>query len=409
MVRRFYVVCVIFLAFLAVGCGSIGKSIVAKQEWSENYAAIEGVEATSPLMIDGQLSTVGEARAPADSLGTTAISEAVVKLPEKKSIRRVVIHTPNIKDFTVYGAGETEGEWELLEEVKNNEEKQIAVNVSAATDKVKITVRRTSDDVVTSGSRGRRKRVQHANGKIQEIEIYGLVEEGSPEAAGATATSVAPGTPGVPAQKAVEKPKAPPVVLSLESPQNTYTPAGPIPVKINLKIGSDDLVVLGDSVEDEMLIAKLLVKTAAEDKIACSKPAPRISNPRPYRGAGREVMVRNARTLAADSTVTVEISNLLEYFPIEDPGSYTVQLDMKLEVHDKFVGPGQSQIEDLEATIRGVNAKTTYSQTERAGIISGLREEIEQLKKSKGRRYIVAGTKGKELDLSSNVLQLVIQ
>jgi hypothetical protein len=409
MIHRFYAVCAVFVAATVVGCGSVGKSILAKQEWSENYAAAEGVEATSPLMIDGSLSTIGEMEAPMDAGGSTALSEAVVKLPEKRSIRRIVLHTPNIESFSIYAAGEKEGEWKLIEEIKNNEEKKIAMDVSAATDQIKITARRTSDDTVTPGARGRRKRVRHARGKIQEIEIYGLVEEGTAEAAGQAAAPIAPGTPGAIAPAPVEKPKGPPAVLSLESPQNTYTPSGPIPVKINLKIGPDDLVVLADAVTDEMLRTKLLVKTASGDKIACSKPPPRVSNPRPYRGTGREIMVRDARTLDADSVIAVEIPDLLECYPIKDPGNYTVQLDMELEVHDRFVGGNQAQIEDLEMTIRGVNAKSTYSQTEKASIIQGLKEEIEQLKKKKGKRYLVVGARGKPLDLSSNVLELVIQ
>lgn len=402
--RRFYVVCVIFVVFVTAGCA--GKSIMAKQAWSENYALAEGVEATSPLMIDGSLSTVGEMETPVDTGGATALSEAVVKLPEKKSVRRIVLHTPNIKDLTVYAAGEGGGDWKLLEEIKNNDEKKIVLNVSAATDQIKITVRKTSDDTVTPGARGSRKQVQHARGKIKEIEIYGLVEEGSTEAAEYVA---APGVPSAPPQKAVETPKASPAVLDLESPQSAYTLMDSIPVKINLKIGPDDLVVLADSVTDEMLRTKLLVKTASGEKVPCSKPTPRISNPKPYRGAGKEVMIRDARTLEAGSVITVDIPNLLEYYPIKEPGNYTVQLDMELEVHDSFVGRTQAQIDDLEMTIRGVNAKTTYSQTERAAIIQQLREEIEQLKKKKGDRYLVVGTSGKPLALSSNVLELVIQ
>lgn len=409
MIRHFYLVCFIFIAFVMVGCGSVGKSIVAKQEWSENYAAAEGVEATSPLMIDGSLSTVGEMETPMDAEGATALTEAVVKLPEKKSIRRIVLHTPNIKDLTVYAAGENEGDWKLLEEIKNNDEKKIVMNVSAVTDKVKVIVRRTSDDTVTPGARGRRRQVRHASGKINEIEIYGLVEEGSIEAAEYAAAPGVPGVPGAPAGEPVAEPNAPPALLDLESPQSTYTPSGPIPVKINLKIGPDDLVVLADSVSDEMLRTKLLVKTASGEKVPCSKPTPRISNPRPYRGTGREVMVRDARTLDADSVVTVDIPDLLEYYPIKEPGNYTVQLDMELEVHDSFVGRVQTQIEDLEMTIRGVNAKSTYSQTERASIIQQLRGEIEQLKKKKGGRYLVVGARGKLLALSSNVLELVVQ
>ncbi len=402
---RFYAIAAILLAFVISGCGTVGRSLVAKQEWSENYAALEGVEATSPLMVDGDRRTVGETEVPTGGRGSTEFSEAVVKLPEEKSIRRIVLYTPNIQSFSLYAGGRDEDQWKPLDEIKKSEEKVITMNVSTTTDRIRIRVRETSDDKLLAGGRSRRNRVDRAKGKIQEIEIYGLVEEAPAEVAEEAAV---PGAPGVSAALE-EKPKAPPAVISLQSPQSTYALAGPIPVKIDLKIGPDDLVVLADSVSDEMLCTKLLVKNAAGEKITCSKPTPRVSNPRPYRGAGQPVNVRNAKTLEAESTLTVDIPNLLDYYPLEAPGNYTVQLDLQLEHHDNFVGRSQTQIADLERTIREVSTRQNYSQTERASIIQGLKEDIAQLEKKKGNRYLVVGRKGTLLDLSSNALELVIQ
>lgn len=409
MIRRFYVAFAIFITFMIIACGSVVK----EQVWSENYAAIEGVEATSPLMIDGDRSTVGETQAPVEGgRGSTEFTEAVVTLPEKKSIRKIVLHTDNLESFSVYAVADDEETWKPLEEIKNNSAKKIEMNVSAVTDKIKIRVRKTSDDERMAGGRSRGGRMHHANGKINEIEIYGLVEAPPTEVAGQEGQAATPGIPGIaaaPTQQAVEEPKAPPATLSLESPQSTYTLADPVPVKISLAVGPDDLVVLADSVSDEMLRAKLLVKNAAGERIACTKPTPRVSNPRPYRGAGREVMVRDARTLDASSVVTVDIPNLLDYYPITEPGNYTVQFDMELEVHDNFVSSSQTQIEDRERTIRDISSRTNYTQTEKASLIQGLREEIEELRKKKDRRYLIVGRKGESLELASNVLELVIQ
>ncbi len=402
---RFYAIAAILLTFVISGCGTVGKSLVAKQEWSGNYAALEGVEATSPLMVDGQRSTIGETEIPTGVRGSTEFSEAVVKLPEEKSIRRIVLYTPNIQSFSLYAGGREEDQWKPLDEIKNSEEKMITMNVSTTTDRIRIRVRETSDDELLPGGPGRRNRVNRAKGKIQEIEIYGLVEQAPAEVAEEAAV---PGAPGVSAAPE-EKPKAPPAVLSLQSPQSTYTLAGPIPVKMDLKIGPDDLVVLADSVSDEMLRVKLLVKNAAGEKTACSKPTPRVPNPRPYRGSGAPVNVRDARTLEAESTLTVDIPNLLDYYPVKAPGNYTVQLDLQLEHHDDFVGRSQTQIADLERTIREVGSRQNYTQTERASIIQGLKEEIAQLEQRKDNRYLVVGRQGTLLDLSSNVLEMVIQ
>ena len=394
-----------------VGCGSVTKSLITEQEWSENYAAAEGVEATSPMMVDGDLGTFGETQSPGGST-TTAFSEAIVELPERISIRKVILYTPNIRSFSLYAAGERDDEWLLIDEMTNNEGEMVSRKVSEVTDKIKVRVRKTSDDKVIPGG-GRRSRMRYAKGKIQEIEIYGLVGKDEVQVSEQSAPAGVPGAPagvpGAPAQIPAEIPKTAPAVLSLESPQSTYTLAGPVLVKISLRTGPDDLVVLGDHVADEMLITKLLVKTASGEEVACAKPTPGLSRPRPYRGSGRPVNIRDARTLDADSIITVDIPNLLEYYPMKEQGTYTVQLDLQLEVHDSFVGRAQTEIDDINSTIRAVNAKSNYSQTERSAIIADLQADINRLKNAKGSRYLVVGSRGKPLDLSSNVLEVTLQ
>ena len=444
--RCLYAIYVIILAFAVVGCGSVTKSIMAKQEWSENYAAAEGVQATSPLMIDENRRTIGETEMPLDSPGSTLYTEAVIKLPEEKSIRRVVIYTPNIDTLNLYAAVEDGKVWRPLEEIKNNKDKKLDLNVSVVTDQIKIKVRKTTDDERIPGGRGGRMNVRRAKGKIQEIEIYGLVEIQAEQVAeetmeveaeeeiGAPAVFVAPETPepgtasakqpaspGVPAapaasaqktppaKKAAPKPKAPPAIVSLKSPQSTYSLSDRIPVTIDIKIGPDDLVVLKDQVKDEMLLTKLVVKTADGKSIPCSQKAPRLSPAKPYRSSGRPVDVRDASTLDADSILTIDTPDLLRYYAITEPGTYTVQFNTRLSVHSRFVGRGQTQIDDLERSIRDINATAHYSQTERAAVISELREQMNQVKQQKERRYIVVGARGKSLKLVSNVLELVVQ
>jgi len=462
MTRRLYGFIGILMVIAVAGCG-MGKTLVAKQEWSENYALAEGVEATSPQMVDGNRRTTGESQTPAGKAGSRGITnytEAVVTLPEKKSIRRIDLYTDNIQSMSIHAAGRDENTWVLLDEVKNNRDKMISFKVSTTTEKIKVRVRETSDDTLRPGGRGRnRNRMQRAKGKIQEIEIYGLAEAHAEEAeeaemveeevesfgtdavfttpeadkvkqqSAALDTSAATIVPTKkteakaisesktaaktevvkPKPKPKLKPKAPPASTKLESAQNTYALAGPVPVKVSVKIGPDDIVVLDDSMKDEMLFTKFVVKNASGEQIACSKPAPKISRARPYRGSGREVNVRDARTLDADSIFTLDVANLLEYYSITEPGSYTVQFDMNLGVYAMFVGRNQTQIQDLERTMRGINSRANYSQTEKATLISGLQEDINKLKKDKSHRYIVVGSRRKSLALKSNVLELTIQ
>ena len=91
MTRRFCIVCSVLMVLAVAGCG-MGKSVITKQEWSENYALEDGVKATSPLMVDGKRHTVGETEAPSGgSRGATRDTEVIVELPEKKYIRRIYL------------------------------------------------------------------------------------------------------------------------------------------------------------------------------------------------------------------------------------------------------------------------------------------------------------------------------
>ena len=167
-------ICLYFSALL--GC-----AIIAKQEWSENYASITGVRATNARMIDGNTRTFGETafrEGSQDNFGPAPTSQAIVMLPERKVIRRVVIHSDNLKKFTVYADKGSE-DWEVIKEVNNVTSNPIDLSVNAPfpTDKIRVRVLGTTDDA--SLRRGQRRRNFWASGnrrapaKIYEIELYG--------------------------------------------------------------------------------------------------------------------------------------------------------------------------------------------------------------------------------------------
>ena len=158
-----------------------GCALVAKQEWSENYASIEGVRATNARMIDGNIRTFGETafrEGAQENFGPAPTSQAVVLLPERKVIRRVVVHSDNLKKFTVYADKGSE-DWQVIKEVNNVTSNPIDLSVNAPfpTDKIRIRVLGTTDDA--SLRRGQRRRNfwasgnRRAPGKIYEIELYG--------------------------------------------------------------------------------------------------------------------------------------------------------------------------------------------------------------------------------------------
>ena len=176
--NRYFGLLSICLYFISL----FGCALVAKQEWSENYASITGVRATNARMIDGNVRTFGETAfregSEQDTFGVAPSSQAIVILPERKVIRRVVVHSDNLKKFTVYADKGSE-DWEIIKEVNNVKSNPIELSVNAPfpTDKIRIRVLGTTDDA--SLRRGQRRRNfwasgnRRAPGKIYEIELYG--------------------------------------------------------------------------------------------------------------------------------------------------------------------------------------------------------------------------------------------
>ncbi len=179
-----------FLALLAFALVLSGCSaLFSEQEWSENYALTEGVHATSPQMIDGKLNTIGETTHPAGSegfVGANPASQVIVTLPEKKTIRKIVIHSDNITQFDVFadkGSIAVDADWQLIKHVKSVKTNPIEVSllVPFPTDRIRVRVLGTKDDALmnrqqrarSGGYRGWNQGSRRGPGKIREIELYG--------------------------------------------------------------------------------------------------------------------------------------------------------------------------------------------------------------------------------------------
>ena len=183
MYRRINVI-LLFLSFsVIVGCAAL----FSKQEWSENYTQLEGVRATNPAMIDGNVRTSGETVFPESVyVAASPPSEAIITLPEKRLIRRVVVYSDNLKTFDIFadkgGIGLQQTDWQLVKEVKSVSKSPISLllPLNFKTDQIRIRVLNTTDDAsvrrqqrARSGGRFFSTGNRRAVGKIYEIELYG--------------------------------------------------------------------------------------------------------------------------------------------------------------------------------------------------------------------------------------------
>jgi hypothetical protein len=191
-VRRIYTLSLLGLMCLCYGC-SLG------QQWSENYTLQPGVTASDPALIDDKLETVGQSqRKKSSGSALTDLnipSEAIIYLPEKRSIYRIVIHSANLEAFEVQ-AFDSLGEWQKIYDRRTNKDRVIDIRLNKAvkTTGIKLLVRRTTDDAAQrrenlklkrenvetpDGGRRRGRYLHHLTGpttalaKIAEIELYG--------------------------------------------------------------------------------------------------------------------------------------------------------------------------------------------------------------------------------------------
>ena len=166
------------------GCAAL----FSEQEWSENYSLLEGTQATSPQMIDGKLNTIGETTFPAGSqgfVGANPASQVVITLPEKKVIRRIVVHSDNLTEFDIFadkGSIAVDADWQLIKDVKSVKSNPIKISllIPFPTDRIRLRVLGTKDDALLSrqerarsAGRGWNVGSRRAVGKIREIELYG--------------------------------------------------------------------------------------------------------------------------------------------------------------------------------------------------------------------------------------------
>ena len=158
--------------FLGLICLCWGCSL--GQQWSENYALLPGTTASDPAFIDDNLETIGQSQRKkgSGSAGTdlNIPSEAIVYLPQKKSIYRIVIHSTNLEEFEIH-AFNSRGEWDKIYDRRSNTDPIIDIrfNKVIMTSGIKVVVRQTTDDAARrrENVQLRRENAQTSDGNIR--------------------------------------------------------------------------------------------------------------------------------------------------------------------------------------------------------------------------------------------------
>lgn len=164
------IILITLLSFIGCQFGSMG-SLFKAQDWSENYARMEGTTCSTPEMIDGDMDTVGRSRR----------HEIIITLPELKSIHRIVIRGTNIEDFILDASTGSKGNWKRVTKLKNNRLDTIDIRVSVITNELRFRIGGTHDDKrmarVPSNVPGRMmKQIKRGDVLVKELELYGLAD-----------------------------------------------------------------------------------------------------------------------------------------------------------------------------------------------------------------------------------------
>lgn len=153
-----------FICFVVIVSGC--STLLSQQEWSENYALLDGTQTNSIEMIDGDFNTVGvvsPASKSKSNVGRTPAPEVIVNLPEKKVVRKIVIHSDNIKSFVLYadkgGSALAGTDWKMIKTVQRVKSNPVVIPIlySFPTDRIRLTVLGTTDDAALT-------RKENANG-----------------------------------------------------------------------------------------------------------------------------------------------------------------------------------------------------------------------------------------------------
>jgi hypothetical protein len=167
--KRSFVVSIVLAIYILSGC----STLFAPQQLSENYSRLAGVECNAPEAVDGDINTI------------SSNTRIIISLPEKKSIRKIVIHNLNISNFILYESIGEEGEWKIIESVKGNRQARVVIDAHVITDKIRMFITDTSGTRFADagslrdvdGNTNLFSSQVDAPPQIQEIELYGLVDK----------------------------------------------------------------------------------------------------------------------------------------------------------------------------------------------------------------------------------------
>jgi len=199
-------------------------------------------------------------------------------------------------------------------------------------------------------------------------------------------------------------------LLTIKTPKTNYGLGEPIPIELKINVGKFDLFVLKDAVETERMASQLVIKSSAGTEIKSIKKI-RQSKPEPLKKDGKQVQGRTGAELKADTEISGSIENLLEYYPLNQPGEYTAQLNIVLPVYKENVIKKPDSILELEEEIKLIKNDSRLPDNKKQVAVFALQDEITLLEEQ-GKRpqmFVLLDSFRGNAELQSNVIKFTVQ
>ncbi len=200
------------------------------------------------------------------------------------------------------------------------------------------------------------------------------------------------------------------VILSLSTPQATYTSIDTIPLELNIQNGQFNLFIPLDDVATSGVFKRLSVKDTDGNIIEPERlmRAP-ISEEIIIEKNGKSVQCIKGFELKAESTHTVSLENFQKYYGLQK-GSYTVTLTMELSIYRDFLEKRHPEIIELEEEIKRIQKVTDahVSAADKRSAVNDLQLQIESLKKKHKNIYLPVKSLLGKASLTSNSITLTI-
>ena len=201
------------------------------------------------------------------------------------------------------------------------------------------------------------------------------------------------------------------VILTLSTPEATYTSKDTIPIELSIQNGKFDLLVPYANASTSSTFAQLSVTDSAgnvvEPKYSITAPS---SEELFIEKDGKSVQCIQGLALKAATTQVVPLEDLQKYYQLQK-GSYTIRLTMELPVYRDFLKKRHPEVIELEEEIKRIQKVTDahVSAADKRSAVNDLQQQIDFLEKKYNHIFLPVKSLLGKATLTSNRITITIE